>query len=154
MVEKCFIYTSKRYRQTKLVSEVENNRLCNMYRFFKVDFSFELYLTELDFSNRLILSKLRCGNLKLPNNLRRFNVVDIDRNCKLCGIDMLGDEFHYLFICKFFADDRSKYINPHILRHQNISLKMSELFNSKNIMVLNDLCKFAKVLSSKITFNI
>ena len=130
--------------------DLDKNRFCNTYRNVKVDLCLEYYLSELDFSNRLILSKLRCCNLKLPNNLGRFSIFDNDKNCKLCCIDVLGDEYHYIFICSFFTSDRKKYLNPHFYRQPN-SAKMFELYNSRDVMVLINLCKFAQIISLKFT---
>ena len=127
-------------------NDVENNRFCHNYRIFKSELSFQFYLSELDFSNRLILTKLRCSNIKIPNNMSRFSTDDTEKKCKLCCKDMIGDEFHYLFICSFFETDRSKYIQSYLTRQPNAET-MSELFNSKKVTVLNNLCSFAKNIS-------
>ena len=130
--------------------DVENNRFCKMYKLLKTDLDFEPYLMKLNFSNRLILSRLRCSNIKIPNNICRFRTAETDRYCKLCSNDAIGDEFHYLFICSFFDNARSKYIQPHILSQPN-SRAMFKLFHFKDTVVLNNLCNFAKTISSKFT---
>ena len=128
-------------------SDVHNNRFCTNYSSFKENLDFEFYLINLDYSNRVALSKLRCGNIKLPNNLRNFTGTDIDKTCKLCSQVLVGDEFHYLFICSYFNLSRSKYINIDFRENSNIQT-MYKLFNAKNTLVLTNLCRFAKIISS------
>ena len=31
--------------------------------------------------------------------------------CPYCDYDVLGDEFHYLFVCEYFSQERNKYID-------------------------------------------
>jgi hypothetical protein len=45
-----------------------------------------------------------------------FNVYSIfwsvdcdDRICDICNLNNIGDEFHYLFECTFFENERKKY---------------------------------------------
>ena len=45
--------------------------------------------------------------------------------CQLCNLECMGDEFHYLFICPAFKDDRSKFI-PVYFRKKPNTLKMSQ----------------------------
>ena len=61
----------------KWISDVHNNSLCKKYRIFKTDLSLENYLCNLNFSDRKLLSKLRCSNIKLPNNTKRFSARDL-----------------------------------------------------------------------------
>ena len=93
-----------------------NNIFCDMYKLFKVGYCLEYYLTELDFNNRLILSKLRCCNIKIPNNIHRFSEVNSNKHCKLCNSDLRGDEILYLFYCKYFTKERCKYMQPNNIR--------------------------------------
>ena len=65
-------------------SDVNNNSFCTIYRYFKHTLVLETYLLDLDNSSRFILTKFRCRNIKLPNNLYRFSVDDEDRVCNLC----------------------------------------------------------------------
>ena len=132
----------------KWISDVHNNSLCKNYRIFKTDLSLENYLCNLDFSDRRLLSKLRCSNIKLPNNTNRFSADVDDRNCYLCEDNLLGDEFHYLFVCKAFASDRSKLIGKYFYKNPNC-IKMYQLLNSEKKLVIKRLCKFIRIISEK-----
>ena len=119
------------------------------YRYFKHTLVLETYLLDLDNSSRFILTKFRCRNIKLPNNLYRFSVDDEDRVCKLCADGSIGDEKHYLLDCNFFASKRNILVSPHLPRQYNDSKMFELLMNSSNITVLTNLCKFIKILYSK-----
>jgi hypothetical protein len=55
------------------------------------------------------MCKFRCGSHKLPIEMGRFFSIDrSERICDLCNKEELGDEFHYLFNCTFFKDERKK----------------------------------------------
>ena len=130
-------------------SDVNNNSFCTIYRYFKHTLVLETYLLDLDNSSRFILTKFRCRNIKLPNNLYRFSVDDEDRVCKLCADGSIGDEKHYLLDCNFFASKRNILVSPHLPRQYNDSKMFELLMNSSNITVLTNLCKFIKILYSK-----
>ena len=92
---------------------------CTVYRIFKNDFCFEKYLTELHSFSRSVFVKFRCRNDKLPVVTGAFNdVIYQNRKCTLCNADDIGDEFHYLFHCTYFINERREllsryfYMNP------------------------------------------
>ena len=33
-----------------------------------------------------------------------------ERKCKICTIDDIGDEYHYLFTCDYFTSDRTVFL--------------------------------------------
>ena len=47
-------------------NEVDHNALCTNYRVFKRTFGMEKHLLDLNNSERISLSKFRCGSHKLP----------------------------------------------------------------------------------------
>ena len=64
----------------------------------------------LDYKDRLTLTKFRCGNHRLPiNTLRYASINSSNRYCSLCENQEIGDEYHYLFNCTFFIEERKKY---------------------------------------------
>ena len=95
-----------------------------------------------------MFSKFRCKNNKLPVNKNRFEKKVVDRNCQLCQKQDLGDEFHYIFICKFFGKERKQYINKFFYTRPNTQ-KMYHLFNSQNEQILTNLCKFIAIIIKK-----
>ena len=90
---------------------LENSPKCYLYKGFKPELKLEEYLCKLPNDLRINLTKFRLCNHKLPIEIGRHK--NIDRNyriCTLCDKHDLGDEYHYLFICKRFSEERSKFI--------------------------------------------
>ena len=80
-------------------TDVENSSRGEFYLIF--EFGFEKYLSKLSVKNRINLSKFRCSNVKFPIETGRWqNIARNDRMCTFCR-ENIGDEFHYLFICKY-----------------------------------------------------
>ena len=72
----------------------------------------ENYLTQLPYYQRCSISRFRCRNNKLPLTHGRDVVIVVDEMlCPYCDYDVLGDEFHYLFVCEYFRQERNKYID-------------------------------------------
>ena len=124
-------------------AEVHRNRLCNNYRLFKHEFCLEEYLVQLDFVDRLNLCKFRCGNHRLPIALNRYLAENDSSPCTMCDLNEQGDEFHYIMVCPALNHLRTKYVKRYHYTRPNV-LKMSNLFNSKNIKELTKLAKFIK----------
>ena len=131
--------------QEKWLHEVNTSQSCYNYRIFKQNLNFEGYLNNLPFIHRVNFTKYRCKNNKLPVNKYRFNRTDVDRNCQLCNVNDLGDEFHYLFVCDSFKSDRKIYLQEYFYKKPN-TLKMEELFNDHNRNTLINLCKFIRII--------
>ena len=88
-------------------------------------------------------SKFRCRNTKLPVETNTFyGNLGSDR-CLLCPQDVVGDEFHYLFSCSYFGDERNLLLKPYY-RVNPSTLKMEELFNESGSNKLN-LCNMALI---------
>jgi hypothetical protein len=71
------------------LNDVNNNSVCYNYKIFKINHSFEKYLCQLDYSNRIALTKFRCSNVKMPSNFNRFSTNNNDKVCNLCLDDNL-----------------------------------------------------------------
>ena len=94
--------------------------------FAKGEFRLQPYLLKLAAINRVSICKLRTCSLKLPIETRRWrNIPSDERFCTLCEDQLIGNEFHYLFICKTptVVQMRSKYIPTYftkiLLQHCN-----------------------------------
>ena len=57
----------------------------------------------------------------------------------------IGDEFHFLLVCKHFKTERSKYIEKYFHTRPNI-LKFEKLMNLKDENDLRSLCKFIDII--------
>ena len=108
-------------------AEVERNILCKNYKLFKDQHNLEKYLTKLDTPDRIILSKFRCGNHRLPVATERYNRQENLHPCILCDSNEDGDEYHYVLICPIIKEIREKYIKPYYYRRPS-SVKFNQLF--------------------------
>ena len=138
------------FRQEWL-SSVENSAKSLCYRIFKDELSFEKYLTLLPRNQIYVLCKFRCGNHRLPVETGRWqNVPRADRFCHLCDSADIGDEFHYIFECTCLKRDRERLLPAYFCRNYN-ALKFNQLFNSVNVVLLEKLVRFIKIISVKVS---
>ena len=121
------------------------------YNLFKQTLTMESYLLSLTENLYLPLIKFRTSNHKLPVEVGRWeNIPYEDRKCRLCDKNDIGDEFHYLLICPYFADDRKLFLKPYFYLRPNI-LKFKDLLQTTNKTILFKLSQFVKTISN--TFN-
>ena len=118
------------YLQT-WTDDVASNAKCINYRMYKSDISLEFYITFLPMKLRTVFSCFRCRNHKLPvetgiyKNIPRSEIV-----CVKCTQSEIGDEFHYIFNCPFFADQRRTYLPKYC--HIVSAPKFKHIMNDKN----------------------
>ena len=127
-----------------LSSAIFENSHAITYRIFKQSLHFEKYLIDLPKRERIILCRFRCSNHRLPIVSGRYS--NIQRNmrlCNLCNNQSLGDEFHYLFECPFFANGRKSLLSRYFNKRPN-PCKIVELFNSGNPKMRLSLVKFCQ----------
>ena len=99
---------------------------------------------------RKALCNFRCVNHKLPIERGRFwNINRDDRKCDICDCDSLGDEFHYLFVCPFFKNERRNLLPHDSYVKPNIE-KFCTLFNTDDYQVCSKLARFCKIVLSVI----
>ena len=130
--------------------EVNQNRKCINYRIFKEKHGFEKYLLQLDFLDKTALCNLRSGNHKLPISKQRYTNCEVqfdDLSCTLCNSGDICDEFHVLFVCKFFEEKRKILLKKFYYTRPNTQ-KMSILLNSNSPKEIKNLGKFAKEILS------
>ena len=126
----------------------QKNNFCNT---IKDEWNLEYYLTKLNCFQRKILSKFRCRSNYLPVSQIKFYQNEDDWEdcllCPFCRDDSVGDEFHYLFQCSFFNDERVKYIKEVYLQHPDEYTLISVL-NSRNKGILSKLVEFIDLIIS------
>ena len=127
-------------------SQIENNTSCYIvYRLFKKNFGFENYLKTTPIKLRKYLIKFRTRNHKLPIETGRWRGISREnRKCHLCNSD-IGDEFHYLLVCRNFSNLRRQLIDARYIRRPNI-ISFSSLLNVKNKSSLRKLSIFVKCI--------
>ena len=141
-------YTKERlnniYRQ-KWSSDVANNSTCLSYRIMTQDKQLQKYF-KLPRKYMHAICQFKCANSKIPVIMGRYTNKPIDdRSCTLCDSNVLGDEFHYLFQCSKFHDERIIYINRYYFNFPNVP-KMISLFNESSNKELLKLAKFIYII--------
>ena len=134
----------------KWTSEIENSSRGISYRLFKQEFGFESYLDRLKGKDRNIMCRFRCSNHKLPIETGRWsNIARNERYCNLCTSNTLGDEFHYILECPSLLNDRKLLLGNYYCTRVNV-IKFRDLFTKNDISILRKLCKFIKIINSKV----
>ena len=127
-------------------NDVNGHELCDNYKMFKTEFRLEKYLTHLNFYERLIMSKFRCRSNLLPVTYNRLNNRSYeDQQCPLCNDGENGDEFHYLFMCSHFEEERSIFLPDHFIRGTPDDY-MKNLLQSEEKGILKNLVKFMEII--------
>ena len=127
-------------------TEINQNEMYYNYRMFKENFQFEKYLSILPSNLSYVMIKFRTLNHKLPIQKGRIDgIVRSERKCTRCDCDDLGDEFHYLFSCSYFLDNRIQLLKPYYYKRSNC-IKFSQLLGSSQKSVLLKLAKFMKII--------
>ena len=131
-------------------NETTQNIYSDHYKLFKIDFETEKYLTtpDLTFDQRRFLAKFRCGDNKLPVNKHRFSTNVEEKICSLCTSNEIGDEYHYLFICSVFSQERNLYLPKSYFEIPNES-KFKKLLQTKEKNMLIKLAKFSRCIIEK-----
>ena len=113
------------------------------YRLCKNEFGMNKYFYILNNTQCRILTAFRTRNHRLPIELGRWSNIPIsERKCHLCHMNV-GGEFHYLFDCNYFCEERNLHIKHYYRRSPN-TLKMTELMNNSNASVLKQLTYFTE----------
>ncbi|XP_071139805.1 uncharacterized protein [Mytilus edulis] len=137
------------FKQT-WVTTVYDSAKCLNYRIFKTIHNFERYIVDLPYDLRKAYCNFRCMNHKLPIEQGRFwGVERDDRICDLCNLCEIGDEFHYLFKCTFFSNERKRLLPCNVYKKPN-AIKYCELFCSDDYNLIVKLAKFCKIVLSVI----
>ena len=90
---------------------------------------------------KIIFTRFRCRNFNIPvEKGSYFNIPLASRTCDLCGADDIGDEFHYLFTCRFFCNERKKSFKQYYFHNPSVHT-LCNLLNSKGHDLLN-VCRF------------
>ena len=107
-------------------------------------FGYEKYLHSTPKSLLYPIIKFRTRNHRLPIETGNWNRTPVnERKCQICN--KIGDEFHFLFECLIFENERKQFIKPYFYRHPN-TYKLEKLFNTNNKKVFLNLCKMSNVI--------
>ena len=131
---------------------IEASSSSNIYKIIKTKFEQSSYLSKLTPYYCKILMSFRTRNHRLPVEVGRWRGVSLhERLCPYCNSD-IGDEFHFILICKHFHEHRTNHIKPFYYRHPNI-LKFEQLMNTTNFKELQRLCVFINLIMKTTNVN-
>ena len=73
--------------------------------------------------------------------------IDIrhERKCTLCNDNELGDEYHYIFVCDNFNNERNLLLPKYYTKRHNM-LKFNVILNCKNRKTLNNFSRFINIV--------
>jgi hypothetical protein len=125
---------------------LHNSSKCSLYKEFKFELKLEKYLIGLDSSLRLYLTKYRLSNHKLPIEIGRHNnIIRSERTCEFCSDYDIGDEYHYMFICPKFREERTKLIPKNCLKTTSVR-KFCDLMMTKSLNTLKKLASLSRII--------
>ena len=131
-------------------SSIQTSNKCLTYRMFKNSFNFEDYLIKLPSYCVNQLIKFRTRNHQMPVEKGDWTKTPFDqRICKLCSKE-IGDEFHYLFVCRELNSDRKQFIKSVYLKRPSV-YTLEKLINSTNKSELIRLCKYFKIMFQRLS---
>ena len=91
-----------------------------------------------------LFARFRTLNHRLPIQTGRFNYIPrCERLCNKCDLLDIGDEFHYILKCPYFAE--KKCIHKSYLKNTNV-MKFNNLFCNTNRRVLLNIAYFVKLI--------
>ena len=116
---------------------------CMFYKMFKCALDPETYLSCVNVKKfRIALSRLRCSAHDLFIESGRFKAVEKEnRICRLCDLNVLEDEYHFVLICPIYNSLRKVYIKRYYYQHPN-QYTFAALVNSRNHTTLRNLAMF------------
>ena len=97
----------------KWISNKNNHKfsVSECYKSFETSFQMEHYLSLMSGHNKVLFTKPGFNLLKFPVVTGRYEGVLYDeRHCTFFNANLIGNEFHYLLVCKKFQDLRERYI--------------------------------------------
>lgn len=136
----------------------ENSGVLTLYTNLKDTFLYEPYLDILPSNLRLFISKIRMSSHSLRIQTGRYGTNRVARNeryCTYCNTQDLEDEYHFILICPCYNNIRKKYIKRYYYINPSV-IKLVELLNSKNKIILKNLACYIKLALShrtSITYN-
>ena len=128
------------------MSEITSKEIYYNYRMFKDVCVSEDFLQILPPKLAYTLVHFRTLTQRLPIQRGRIQNIPFDeRICTNCNSEEIGDEFHYIFRCSFFAKYKKKFLLEFYYRNAN-AVKFRSLLLSKKKRLLINLANSVKII--------
>jgi len=96
--------------------DVSNTSDFRLYKYVKTEFEFELYLDMNNVAYRVAISKIRLSSHRFHIERGRWGKSRLEGKLRVCEVcDIIEDEFHCLFVCPRFANEREGSMTDSIL---------------------------------------
>ena len=131
-------------------SQVSNSRKVCTYYSVKSCFGYEKYLDVLNIRKfRFVYVSFRTSSHDLEIEKGRYNDIPRDRRlCKVCQIECIEDEYHFLLVCDFYDVLRSQYIPQKYIINPNVN-KFRILMSSSNVAIVKCVSTYLYYASNK-----
>ena len=97
---------------------------------------------------KLFISKFRLSSHCLAIETGRHKKVPRDqRFCKICNSGDIEDEYHFIFKCQLYQNEREKLFKPYYWRRPSM-YKLINLLSTSNVKELCNLGKFIEKASN------
>lgn len=122
----------------------DRNSKLRTYKTFKSNFKLETFLTkDLTFEHRKALSKFRCSDHTLLIEVGRHKGLQVEqRLCKMCQLNLVEDEFHFLTMCPAYDNLRIDLLLTANVEPLDPKIQFSNIMSSENTAVLRCLAEF------------
>ena len=130
--------------------EINSYSKLRIYRLFKINLATEPYLTiQMKPVFRLALFKFRVSAHSLMVEKGRHLGLQLnERKCPIC-LDVVEDEFHFLFVCPLYDDLRNQYIPSFYTRQPLSQYKFIELMNNRKPETIRNCARYLFYASQK-----
>jgi hypothetical protein len=136
------------------VKDVEKKPKLLSYVQFKKSYETELFVKlNLERNQRSMLAQLRCGTLPLHIETGRFSNKKVeDRICTICNSGDIESEYHFLFHCNFYNQERTVFYESidQIVQDKVDHEKLGYLFKNNCRKLAKYVCKIFKQRQDKI----
>ena len=111
-------------------SSISKSPRLDFYSSIKKDFEEETYLNLPSFRDRRAIAKLRCSNHCLEIEKGRHSRTERElRICKLCTLNCVEDEWHFLFECPSYEKFRVENFGRNIIHPADYHTTLSTITN-------------------------
>ena len=127
----------------KWYSDINNSNRLQSYCLFKHDFKLESYLTDITENKyKIALARFRTSSHSLMIEKGRYDDSPRQqRLCKSCNMNQIENEYHFLLVCPYHRDLRSKYLKPYFCHWPSLN-KFEVLLSSSSKKVISNLAKY------------
>ena len=136
--------------QQEWFSKINSSSVLTVYRGIKTSFAKEEYLDTLPLNVRGYICKFRISAHSLNVQSGRYANNRIPRNeriCKLCNMEEVEDEYHFVLICPKYMQLRKKYISDFFYTKPSMYKLVTLMRSNKN----DTLIKLASFIRSALS---